>query len=62
MAYVATQLTKPIRIIATMFLTPIVARVLRRRREGAAEAEAEGTPEEASTESAAEPSAPGSSE
>ena len=39
MAYVATQLTKPFRIAAVLFLTPIVARVLRTRRESKA-----GTP------------------
>jgi hypothetical protein len=29
-AYVATKLTQPIRIVATLVLTPIVARVLRK--------------------------------
>jgi hypothetical protein len=31
-AYVATQLTKPIRIAATLVLTPVVARVVKRLR------------------------------
>ena len=62
MAYVATQLTKPIRIVATMFLTPVVARVLRRRRgpdDAAAEEAAPGgassaaaTPDSATPDSA----------
>jgi ABC-type transport system involved in cytochrome c biogenesis permease component len=34
-AYVASQATKPIRIAATVVLTPIVARVLRLRRQAA---------------------------
>ena len=38
MAYAATQLTKPIRIAAVLFLTPIVARVIRREPVRAAEA------------------------
>ena len=42
MAYVATQLTKPFRIAAVLFLTPIVARVLRRRRAGPAAEQAAG--------------------
>lgn len=29
-AYLATQLTKPVRVVATVALTPIVARMLRR--------------------------------
>lgn len=43
MAYVATQLTKPFRIVAVLFLTPIVARVLRRRRADSAEVDAAGS-------------------
>ena len=38
MAYAATQLTKPIRIAAVLFLTPIVARVIRREPVRSAEA------------------------
>ena len=32
MAYVATQLTKPLRIVVVLFLTPVVARVMGRHR------------------------------
>ncbi|MEC7947237.1 MAG: hypothetical protein VX265_06685 [Myxococcota bacterium] len=50
MAYVATQLTKPFRIVAVLFLTPVVARVLRHRRADVADADAAGA--EASSEDA----------
>lgn len=35
-AYGATQLTKPLRILATLAATPVVARLVRRRPSGAA--------------------------
>ena len=38
MAYAATKLTTPIRIVTVLFLTPIVARVIRREPDRATEA------------------------
>jgi hypothetical protein len=52
MAYVATQLTKPFRIAAVLFLTPIVARVLRTRRQGKAGPQAVEPPPAETPESA----------
>ena len=46
-AYVALQVTKPIRIAATLVLTPLVATVLRRRRAEIPEPVAEAAPERA---------------
>jgi len=45
MAYAATQLTKPLRIMAVLFLTPIVARVWR-GRSGAPVGPADAEPSE----------------
>lgn len=43
-AYLATKLAQPLRIAATLALTPLVARVLRRVRRGRGAEPPEGTP------------------
>ena len=46
-AYVALQVTKPVRIVATLVLTPVVATVLRRQRTEVPDPVAEAVPERA---------------
>jgi hypothetical protein len=48
-AYVATKLTQPLRILATVALTPVLAQVLKRWRPAAAEAPAEPSEEPPAT-------------